>query len=148
MHNSSVRIPAALNGLYGLRPSYNRIPYRGAVNSLEGQDSIPSVFGPMSNSLFGVKLFMKAVIDSKPWLKDPLVIRKPWDQQGYELAEHGNGNGLVFGILWDNGFEKPHPPILRALEMVQKSLVAAGHKGGSRHFPLCLYLFCLWSNSR
>lgn len=140
MRDSSIRIPAALNGLYGLRPSYHRIPYRGAVDSLEGQESIPSVFGPISSSLFGVKLFMKSVIDAKPWLKDPLVMRKPWDQQGYELSEHGNGKGLVFGIIWDDGHEKPHPPILRALELTQRALTAAGHKGASRHISIYLYL--------
>jgi amidase len=31
-------IPAAFNGLYGFRPSYNRVPYGGSVNSQEGQE--------------------------------------------------------------------------------------------------------------
>jgi amidase len=140
-HGSSIRIPAAFNGLYGLRPSYHRIPYGGAVNSMEGQDSIPSVFGPLSSSSLGLKVFMKAVIDAKPWLKDPLVIRKPWDQQGYELAEHGNGNGLVFGIIWDDGRVVPHPPVRRALDMTRSALIAAGHKGLSRNMCICPYLY-------
>ena len=129
---SSIRVPAAFNGLYGLRPSSHRIPYRGAVNSLEGQDSIPSVLGPMSPSLLGIKVFMKAVIDAKPWLKDPMAMRKSWDQLGYELFEHGNGKRLVFGILWDDAHVAPHPPVLRALEMTRDALIAAGHRGSSR----------------
>ena len=126
---SSVRIPAAFNGLFGLRPSYNRVPYQGAVNSLEGQDSLPSVLGPLSPTLSGVKTFMKAVIGAKPWLKDPLAIRKPWDESEYQLSEHGGGKKLVFGLLWNDGVTVPHPPIIRGLEIVKKALLAAGHEG-------------------
>lgn len=123
----SVRIPAAMNGIYGLRPSYHRIPYEGSVNSLEGQDSLPSVMGPLSTDLGGIKLFMQAVIGQKPWLKDPLVLRKHWDGDEYRLAEHGGGQKLVFGILWNDGLVVPQPPIIRALEMTKRALIAAGH---------------------
>ncbi|KAI0322719.1 general amidase [Amylostereum chailletii] len=124
----SVRIPAAFNGLFGFRPSYNRIPYEGAVNSLEGQDSLPSVLGPLSPTLTGIKTFMKAVIGAKPWLKDPLAVRKPWDEAEYQLSEHGGGKKLVFGFLWNDGVTTPHPPIIRAMEMTKKALLAAGHE--------------------
>lgn len=125
----SVRIPSAFNGLYGLRPSYGRIPYAGAVNSMEGQDSIPSVFGPLSNSLSGVKIFMQSIISAKPWLKDPLAVRKKWDDEAYALTEHGDGKNLCFGLVWNNGETIPHPPIIRALQTVKSALLAAGHKG-------------------
>lgn len=124
----SVRIPAAMNGLYGLRPSYNRIPYAGAVNSLEGQDSLPSVLGPLSPTIAGVKTFMEAVISRQPWFKDPLAIHKPWNEEEYKLAEHGGGKKLCFGILWDDGVLVPHPPVIRALEMTKKALLDAGHE--------------------
>ena len=131
----SVRIPAAFCGLYALRPSYERLPYYGAVNSLEGQESISSVLGPMANSMSGVKLFTKAIIDAKPWLKDPLVLRKEWSEKEYNLEEHGGGKGLCFGMLRDNGIVRPHPPLQRAMAMTKVALEAAGHKGEmeSRH---------------
>lgn len=94
-----------------------------------GQDSIPSVLGPLSNSLNGVKIFMQAVIGQKPWLKDPLAVRKKWDNDGYALEEHGKGKGLCFAIMWDDGIIVPHPPIIRALQMTKEALLAAGHKG-------------------
>ena len=125
----SVRIPAAMCGTYGLRPSYGRLPYAGAVNSIEGQDSIPSVLGPLSNSLEGLKILMKAVADAKPWLKDPLARRKKWDEEEYALVDHGHGKKLCFAILWNDGHVTAHPPILRALEMTKAALLAAGHKG-------------------
>ncbi|KAF8591861.1 general amidase [Ramaria rubella] len=125
--SESIRIPAHFNGVYGFRPSFHRLPYRGALNTLEGQDSLPSVLGPLSPSFAGVKLFMKAIIDAKPWRRDPLAINKPWDQRGYELTEHGHGRKLVFGIIWNDGVVVPHPPVVRALAMTREALVSAGH---------------------
>ncbi|KIP02574.1 hypothetical protein PHLGIDRAFT_130680 [Phlebiopsis gigantea 11061_1 CR5-6] len=124
----SVRIPAAFCGLYGLRPSYERLPYCNAVNAQEGQESISSVLGPMTNSLSGVRRFTKAIIDAKPWNRDPLAVRKPWNGREYELEEHGHGLGMCFAIMWDNDAVKPHPPLVRAMQLTKAALEAAGHK--------------------
>ena len=93
---SSIRITSVFNGLYGLRPSCGRVPYAGCVNSLEGQDSVLSVLGPLANSLGVVKSFMKGVVFQKPWLKDPLAVRKQWNEEEYGLVEHGHGKNLCF----------------------------------------------------
>jgi Asp-tRNA(Asn)/Glu-tRNA(Gln) amidotransferase A subunit family amidase len=138
-HVSSVRIPAAMNGIYGFRPSYHRIPYEGSANTLEGQDSYPSVLGPLSTDIGGIKLFMQTVIGRRPWLKDPLSLRKPWDEDGYRLIEHGGGKRLTFGILWNDGRVVPQPPVIRALEMTKEAIIAAGHDG-TMSFHLSLKL--------
>ncbi|KAJ7132211.1 general amidase [Mycena epipterygia] len=124
----SIRIPAAFQGLYGLRPSYNRVPYCGSTNSMEGQEAIPSVLGPLSSSVNGLKIFMKAMADAKPWISDPLVLRLPWNDDAYRLADHGGEEGkLCFAILWDDGVCKPMPPYTRALQETKQALEAAGH---------------------
>ncbi|KAF8495226.1 general amidase [Russula emetica] len=123
----SIRIPAAMTGIYGFRPSYHRVPYEGSANSLEGQDSLPSVLGPLSTDLCGIKLFMQVVIGQKPWLKDPLSPRKHWNEDEYRLIEHGDGKKLTFGILWNDGLVVPQPPVIRALEMTKEAVIAAGH---------------------
>ncbi|KAJ7170111.1 general amidase [Mycena filopes] len=124
----SIRIPAGFCGIYGFRPSYNRIPYAGCANSMEGQDSVPSVLGPLSNTLEGIKIFFKAVLSQRPWLKDAMVIRKHWSEEEYKLVDHGNGGKMCFAIMWDDGVIAPHPPILRGLAMTKKALLAAGHQ--------------------
>jgi amidase len=71
----------------------------------------------------------QAVLGQKPWLKDPTVLRKSWDEDAYKLSEHGGGKELCFAIMWDDGVVVPHPPIIRGLESTKKALIAAGHKG-------------------
>ncbi|KAG2122712.1 general amidase [Suillus cothurnatus] len=95
---------------------------------LGGQDSVQSMFGPMTNSVDGVKAFMKAVVNAKPWLKDPLAVRTKWQEDEYNLADHGSGKDLCFAIMWDDGVVVPHPPIRRSLEMTKAALEKAGHK--------------------
>jgi amidase len=123
------RIPCAFNGLYGLRPSFDRIPYGGSSNSMEGFTVIPSVLGPMSTSLDGVKAFFRAVVDAEPWRYDPLALHMPWSEAGYALREHGGGEKLCFGMVHHNGMAKPDVPYVRALEMLKKALLAQGHTG-------------------
>ena len=125
----SIRVPAAFNGLYALCPSPGRVPYAGCVNTLEGQDSILSSLGPLSSSLGGIKAFLKSVASQKPWLKDPLATNKPWNEEEYQLADHGNGKRLCFAIMWHDEFILPQPPVTRALEATKQALLAAGHQG-------------------
>ncbi|KAI5478091.1 Amidase domain-containing protein [Pseudohyphozyma bogoriensis] len=125
----SIRIPAAFNGLYGLRPSWHRVPYCGSRNSMLGQEAVPSVLGPLSSSVSGLKIFMQGVLAGKPWLTDPLVTRKPWSEDLYKLAEHGGEDAkLCFALMVDDGTVKPMPPYARALEMTKQALEKAGHK--------------------
>ncbi|CAK9785792.1 general amidase [Cutaneotrichosporon oleaginosum] len=123
----SVRIPAGFSGLYSLRPSYQRFPYEGTCNSQEGQESLRSVLGPMAATVDGLRLAFKAVIDGRPWRLDPVVLRMPWSEERYRLAEHGGGERLVFGMMSDDGFVRAAPPYARALADVKAALETAGH---------------------
>lgn len=96
---------------------------------MEGQDSVLSVLGPMSDSIQGVKAFMQAVIGARPWMLDPLVIPKPWSDDEYKLVNHNSGQDLCFAIMWDDGLVVPQPPIRRGLKIVKQALLDAGHKG-------------------
>lgn len=143
----SVRIPSAFCGLYALRPSSHRLPYRGLANSSEGQEAVHSVIGPMTPTVSGLKVFTQAILASEPWLRDPLVLRKAWNEDEYRLKEHGGGVGMCFAIMEGTGIVEPTPPMLRALKELKSALEAAGHTG-NQHLVLSLRLLTIWNSDR
>ncbi|KAJ6028561.1 hypothetical protein N7540_004137 [Penicillium herquei] len=130
----SVRIPASFNSLYGLRPSAGRIPYQGVANSMDGQNSILSVIGPLAPTARSLALLFKAVLSQEPWLHDPLALELPWRDdivlQTRELIQRaGRGDStLAFGLMRYNGVAKVHPPIARGLDIVGQTLKRLGHR--------------------
>lgn len=86
----SIRSPAANCGLYGLRPTSCRLPIYGMDATVLGSEQVIPVFGPLSTSLEGIKLFMKTVIAAKPWRVDPLSIQFPWRDEETRLARTKN----------------------------------------------------------
>ena len=130
----SIRIPAAFNGLYGIRPSVGRLPYEGMANSMDGQNSILSVVGPLSHSAASLRLITKALLSQQPWLHDPLVHEIQWrDEQEQQVIDliasaKSGANKLAFGIMKHDGTVTPHPPVQRAMDIVVKTLEKLGHK--------------------
>lgn len=117
----SIRSPAANCGVYGLKPTAFRLPTDGWGYMMAGADSVETVLGPLSTSLSGLQLFMKAIIDSQPWLTEPALIPMPW--RPYTIPQD---RPLRIGILWHDGIVRPHPPITRALRTLSQHLQAAG----------------------
>ena len=129
----SIRIPAAFNGLYGIRPTAGRLPYSGMANSMDGQNSVLSVVGPLGTTAGAVTLATRAILSQSPWLFDPLVVNIPWrdaeEQAVYDLIKSTSGKGqLAFGVMRSDGIANPDPPVLRAVNLVVAALEKAGHK--------------------
>lgn len=126
----SIRIPAAFNGLYGIRPSAGRMPYEGMANSMDGQNSVLSVVGPLATTPDALKLVMQSLLLTKPWLHDPLVHEMPWRAEE-ELAISDPvrrfAKPITFGVLRNDGSCTPHPPVARAIEKVVQVLTDRGH---------------------
>ncbi|THY56035.1 amidase [Aureobasidium pullulans] len=125
----SIRIPAAFNGLFGLRPSSGRLPYEGMANSFDGAPSILSVVGPLSSSSAGLKLAVQSILQTEPWQRDPRVHPLPWRDEQEEAAKQlAQDKKLTFAVLKHDGLCAPHPPIKRALEETVQKLESLGHK--------------------
>ena len=149
----SIRIPAAFNGLYGIRPTSGRLPYYGMANSMDGQNSILSVVGPLATSAGGVRLATKAILSQSPWLYDPQVVDMPWrdheEQAIHDLLKASSGKGqLAFAVMKSDGIANPDPPVARAVDMTAKALEKAGHKlvewKPPSHQRLLDYAFKTW----
>lgn len=84
---------------------------------MAGADPIPGVIGPLSTSLEVIKLFMKTIIDSKPWLSEPALIPLPWIYKPVSPAKP-----IKIGIMWHDGVVMPHPPISNTLRSLAAKL--------------------------
>jgi amidase len=126
----SIRQPAALNGLYGLKPSFHRLPIEGVNRVMEGQDLIPFSWGPLSSSPEGLTILMKAILGQEPWVTDPHVVEVPWREEVYQdfLQATKGGRHLVFGVMRNDGKANPQPPISRGLDILIKKIESLGHK--------------------
>merc|ERR1712000_570272 len=124
----SIRVPSAFNFLYGLRPSHGRLPYGRMANSMEGQETVHSVCGPLTHSVADLKLFLTSVLQEEPWKYDSKVIPMPW-RQGEEdaISSKIQSGGLTLGFYNCDGNVLPHPPILRGVDMVVSALKDKGH---------------------
>lgn len=116
----SIRSPAAANGLYGFKPTAFRIPTDGWSSTPPGADPIPTVIGPLSTSISGIKLFMQTILSSKPWLCEPALFPLPWNSS--ILVTPTADHPLTIAIMWHDNVVRPHPPVTRALRNVASLL--------------------------
>jgi len=111
----SVRLPAAYNGIFGLKPSLGRVPiyppYLGRVT------------GPMTRTVTDTALLMNAL--TKPDPRDFMAL--PYDGRDWSGALVGELRGKRLGLLLEIGAGlKPQPAVRRAIEKAAKAFEDAG----------------------
>ncbi|KAG9312106.1 amidase signature domain-containing protein [Chiua virens] len=114
----SIRAPCAFTGLYGIRPSSSTTP-SAFLWYQPGNDGTLSSAGPMCRSARDLGMLIKAVQDTKPWLKDPMLL--PIPLQVPDISQRT----LRVGIMMHDGVVLPHPPLLRALNLAKEKLGAS-----------------------
>jgi amidase len=132
----SVRIPAAFNGIYSIRPTHARLSYRDVANVIPGETTYPSTVGVLGTSLDAIHLIFNQVLATQPWLRDSSLVPVPWRQHMVEqtlarATPDGNANDqkpLKLGIYWTDNVVTPQPPIARGLRTVVERVKQAGHK--------------------
>ncbi|KAF3352146.1 hypothetical protein VdG1_09366 [Verticillium dahliae VDG1] len=118
----SIRIPAALTGLYGLSPTLSRHTYeRGGPR----QHIVRPVAGPLAGTLSGIETYMKAFQEGEPWKVDSQVAPIPWRS---ECCVIPSTKRLRIGYIIDDGVVKTQPPVERAMQETIATLKAAGHE--------------------
>lgn len=123
----SVRIPSGFCHLYGLKASSGRFPTWGVRSSIPGQDIIPSISGPMARDFKTVKLFAETLLskEATPWIRDPKTLPIPWRK---DIIQPKDRPLRLAFMPCSDGFVTCYPPVERALKMVRKTLVNAGHE--------------------
>ncbi|UNI16476.1 Amidase [Purpureocillium takamizusanense] len=121
----SVRIPALCCGTYGFRPTTGRIPYgRQARCATPGHKTIVSCAGPLANDMDSMGVFLKSVIDARPWLHDATAVDVPWRDVSRDFV----GRKLRLGLLAEDPVFPLHPPVRKAVAEAVRLLEAAGHE--------------------
>lgn len=117
----SIRIPAYCCGIYGFKPSANRIPNGGQqpVGRL-GSPGITTSAGPLTRSFRDLEFVTKSVIDAIPQDYDSSSLAAPWISAHLERP-------LTIGILPEFPEFPLMPPVKRTLESAIEKLKAAGH---------------------
>lgn len=114
-------MPAAHNGLYGFKPTANRLGVAGMTAAMAGNEGLQATFGPITTDRETIDMFMKVVLDAEIWKQDPSLDNKLW--QPVELKAP-----LKIAVMWDDGVVIPHPPVRRALQSVAADCRRAGMK--------------------
>ncbi|KAG9126613.1 hypothetical protein FRC07_002801 [Ceratobasidium sp. 392] len=121
-------VPAAWSGLYGFKPSVQRMPHTGLFGSHDGMDNIVGVVGPMTHSARDLELFCRVMSHYESWTLEHQVLNIPWNASLAQSRGEGLPKRLVIGLLRDDGVVAPHPPIAARLQRTRDALIAAGHE--------------------
>lgn len=122
----SIRIPALCCGVYGFKPTTDRIPDGGqTTGDIAGVPGLIPCSGPLAHSLEDIQLFMKTIHDLEPWKYDVTAINVPWQQSATTAPK--TKTKLRIGILPEDPNFLLHPPVKRALETAISGLERHGH---------------------
>ncbi|KAJ5503403.1 Amidase [Penicillium fimorum] len=123
----SIRIPALCCGVYGFKPTNDRIPFSGQVSgAVKGIPGILPAAGPLAHSIADLKLLMSSVVaDGHAWKYDPAAVGVPWQTIPSGINDNGS---LTIGVLAEDEHFQLHPPVKRALERAVEALTRAGHR--------------------
>ncbi|KAL2826072.1 amidase signature domain-containing protein [Aspergillus cavernicola] len=124
----SVSMPASFQGVFSIKPSAGRISFKDAANTGKGQEVMPTVVGIMGHSVDSLRLILKSLISTQPWLNDPYTLQIPWRFEKEYDPRGELGYKPAFGFLADDGVLTPHPPVSRAMEIVKEALQIKGHQ--------------------
>ncbi|KAL5115609.1 hypothetical protein ACEQ8H_006496 [Pleosporales sp. CAS-2024a] len=114
----SIRCPSAFCGIYGFKPTTCTLPMQGFLShAFSAELNVECSTGPMCRTLRDAHLFMKLLVDAKPWLEDPKLIPTPWT--GLHTSAPTR---LKIGIIENDGFIIPQPPVQRAIAWAKQRL--------------------------
>ncbi|MEM1413485.1 MAG: amidase family protein [Myxococcota bacterium] len=114
----SIRTPAALCGVFGLKPTVDRWSNVGSRGLLPGQELVRSQIGPMARSVRDLALLMATLDAPSMTPHDPRVPPVP--------TRRPPERPLVVGYYEDDGFLTPAASVRRAVREAAEALDRAG----------------------
>lgn len=119
----SIRIPAMCGGLYGIKPSCQRVPYVGQENGARAGASkigLPASAGPIAGSMRDCELLLQTVSNARPWERDPSIAYGLWEEQGFVEKTP------LLGVIRKDDLITPLPPVNKVLDEAVQTLRNSG----------------------
>jgi len=133
----SVRIPAAICGLFGIKPSFGRVSRAGS--NLPG--SVTHI-GPLASSVLDLCHFLD--VASGPDPRDPSTLRAPSLRGTFAACARGRVRGLTVGIDKDE-LRDAQPAVARAVEQSIRAIETCGVRIVEVRIPLAAHAFAIGS---
>lgn len=115
----SIRVPAAVNGLTGLKPTYGRVSRRGAMPRSWSLDHV----GPLARDARDAAIMLEAIAGEDP--SDSTTAHGPaWQSVGFE--DRPTLSGVTVGFPTDDALRDVDPEIRDALEATLGTLNRLG----------------------
>lgn len=117
----SVRFPAYCTGVYGLRPSFGRVPafLPSAAAERPLSPQLMSVQGPLARSVADIRLALRAMASGDP--RDPWWVPAP-------LEGPDDPRPLRVALTVDAGTVRAHPAVAQAVHRAGEWLAQAGYQ--------------------
>lgn len=90
------------------------------------QQVIPTTVGVFGLAISCLQTAFEALQRAQPWTYDPDVIQIPWRTSKEIKWDSTTTQTLSFAVFRDDGLVMPHPPIQRAMRMVEVALRKRG----------------------
>jgi len=120
----SIRIPSLCCGIYGFKPTSDRIPFGGQQSpAVDGFAPITCSAGPMANSFEALQFFSEAVLSANPARYDSTCLNVPWQA----LPALPSSARLNIGVLTEDPSLPLYPPVKRAMNNASALLAEKGH---------------------
>lgn len=125
----SIRIPCSFCGVYGFKPSYNRMTRRGVQENCdwqfsEGKEEIIGITGPMGHSIDDLVQIMRIFFSDDVFCKDISVLPTHFNNETYQ--EYQNPKKIRLGYFMHDGLFYPVKTVRRAIEATVEKCKAAG----------------------
>ncbi|MFI9471614.1 amidase [Streptomyces sp. NPDC052492] len=126
----SIRVPAALNGVVGLKPTYGLVPRTGVTSLSWSLDHV----GPLARTVQDVALVLSATADHDP--RDPASVSGPMPDR----FPGGDLRGLKVGVPRNHYFDRVTPEVEESVRGAIERLAELGAALVDVEIPMARYI--------
>ncbi|WP_031073925.1 Asp-tRNA(Asn)/Glu-tRNA(Gln) amidotransferase GatCAB subunit A [Streptomyces sp. NRRL WC-3742] len=130
----SIRVPAALNGVVGLKPTYGLVPRHGVTPLSWSLDHV----GPITRTVQDAALVLTVLAGPDP--RDPASLPAPAAAPHYRPGPGTDLTGLRVGVPRTHYFDRVHPHVESAVRRALGQLEALGARLVDVDIPMTRYL--------